>query len=95
MLIFKLKPNTYLVFAFLLLLTGSLQAQEQFKVPKLSAPVVDTARLLDQRTSAVLNSSLRELQRAKGTQIAVLTVPTLGELSIEQASIEVAESWKL
>ena len=95
MLIFKLKPNTYLVFAFLLLLTGSLQAQEQFKVPKLTAPVVDTAGLLDQRTSRVLSNSLRDLQRAEGTQIVVLTVPTLGELTVEQASIEVAESWKL
>ncbi|MGN1288063.1 MAG: TPM domain-containing protein, partial [Bradyrhizobium sp.] len=42
-----------------------------------------------------LNDRLKDLETRKGSQIAVLIVPTTGEETIEQFSIRVAEAWKI
>ncbi len=80
--------------ALLLLLAGGADAAE-FEVPSLRAAVTDQAGILSPVTRQRLESALRELQKAGGTQLAVLTLPNLAGLTIEQASIRVAEAWKL
>jgi len=70
-------------------------AAEGFEVPKLSGAVVDRAGVLSPETRERLEGALRELQRKGGTQLAVLTLPNLSGLTIEQASIRVADAWKL
>ncbi len=70
-------------------------AIEDFEVPKLSGAVVDRAGMLSPATRERLEGALRELQRKGGTQIAILTLPNLAGLTIEQASIRVADKWKL
>lgn len=67
----------------------------EFEVPPLRSAVTDRAGILSQATRQQLEAALRELQRRGGTQLAVLTVPDLGGLTIEQASIRVADAWKL
>jgi uncharacterized protein len=66
-----------------------------FVVPKYAGPVTDTAKMLDATTSINLANQLDGLYRAGGSQIAVLTVETLGGVSVEQAAIMVFDSWKL
>ncbi len=44
---------------------------------------------------ASLTDKLKDLETRKGSQIAVLIVPTIGEETIEQFSIRVAEAWKI
>jgi uncharacterized protein len=70
-------------------------AQANFDIPKLTAPVMDQADFLSQSQEEDLNSLAYEIYKKNGPQIAILTVPDLQGLVIEDFSIRVAESWKL
>lgn len=69
---------------------GDVQA-----VPALTAPVTDLARLLSPADAAALNQKLLAFSQAKGSQIAVLIVPTTAPEDIFAYSFRVADSWKL
>ncbi|MEZ4744251.1 MAG: TPM domain-containing protein [Bdellovibrionota bacterium] len=86
--------NFFLLTALTFFANG-LYGAEPFSVPQLSGPVVDLANLLDTPTKNRLGLSLRKLLQRGGSQIVVLTVPTIGDLTIEQASIKVVDQWKL
>lgn len=70
-------------------------AWAQVAVPPLQSRVTDLTGSLDEATRASLENRLRELEQAKGSQIAVLLVPTTQPESIEQFGLGVAETWKL
>ncbi len=70
-------------------------ADADFRVPALTGPVVDDANILSPEIRSVLESGIRRLRGSGGSQITVLTVPTLGGLEIEQASIKITDAWKL
>jgi uncharacterized protein len=82
-----------------LLLVGGCIANvcraESFSIPPLTGPVVDTADLIPAGTRRTIESALRQVYASGGPQIQVLTVPTLGELTIEDASIRVVDRWAL
>jgi len=79
---------------FILLIASGVGAAE-FEVPALRSAVTDRAGILSPETRQQLESALRQLQSVGETQLAVLTLPDLAGLTIEQASIRVAEEWKL
>jgi uncharacterized protein len=64
-------------------------------VPPLSGRVVDQTGTLSSDTIATLTQTLRGLELRKGSQVAVLIVPTTQPETIEQYSIRVAEAWKI
>lgn len=70
-------------------------AAAEFEVPALRSAVTDRAGILSPVTRQKLESALQELRRVGGTQLAVLTLPDLAGLTIEQASIRVVDEWKL
>lgn len=78
-----------------LLLCFSFAAAADVAVPPLTGRVVDQTGTLSSGDIAALNETLRDLERRKGSQIAVLVVPTTDQESIEQFSIRVAEAWKI
>jgi len=80
--------------AFVLLIASSASAAE-FEIPALRSAVTDRAGILSPATRQQLESALRQLQNVGGTQLAVLTLPGLAGLTIEQASIRVVDAWKL
>jgi uncharacterized protein len=80
--------------ALALLIACSAGAAE-FEVPALRSAVTDRAGILAPVTRQQLESALRKLQSAGGTQLAVLTLPDLAGLTIEQASIRIVDTWKL
>jgi uncharacterized protein len=83
----------FLLFAALL---AALPAwAQQTAVPPLRAHVTDTSGTLTQTEQQALDSKLAAFEQRKGSQLAVLIVPTLGDETIEQYGIRVAESWKL
>jgi len=88
----RLRP--WLALAVALLLAGSARAAD-FVVPALRTAVTDQAGILSPVARQQLESALRHLQQEGGTQLAVLTLPNLGGLTIEQASIRVTDKWKL
>lgn len=72
-----------------------LLAQAEVAVPPLDARVTDLTGTLtaEQRTS--LEARLQQFEAQKGSQIAVLMVPTTQPEDIAQYSIRVVEQWKL
>jgi len=65
------------------------------QVPDLAMPVNDLAGMLSPRAVAQLNRILIRLHDGGGSQMAVLTVPDLGGLTIEEAGIKVADKWRV
>jgi len=64
-------------------------------VPQLTGRVVDQTGTLSPSDIASLTQRLKDLESRKGSQVAVLIVPTTQPESIEQFSIRVAEAWKI
>jgi uncharacterized protein len=78
-----------------LLLCWSFAAAADVAVPPLSGRVVDQTGTLSSGDIAALTQTLRDFEARKGSQIAVLIVPTTAPEAIEQYSIRVAEAWKI
>src|SRR5215468_7649381 len=64
-------------------------------VPQLTGRVVDQTGTLSSGDIAQLTQKLADLQTRKGSQIAVLIVPTTDGEPIEQFALRVAEAWKI
>ncbi|MBR0836392.1 YgcG family protein [Bradyrhizobium manausense] len=64
-------------------------------VPQLTGRVVDRTGTLSSSDIAALSQKLSDFETRKGSQIAVLIVPTTDPETIEQFSIRVAEAWKI
>jgi uncharacterized protein len=78
-----------------LLLGWIFPAFADVAVPPLTGRVVDQTGTLSSDDIASLTQTLKDLETRKGSQIAVLIVPTTEPESIEQFSIRVAEAWKI
>ena len=70
-------------------------ARAELAVPPLAARVTDLTATLTAEQKSALDARLAKLEADKGSQIAVLIVPTTRPETIEQYSIRVAERWKL
>lgn len=78
------------------LLAGDLAAvQALVPVPALTARVTDQTGTLTAAQVAALEQRLAAFEARKGSQLAVLIVPTTAPESIEQFALRVAEQWKL
>jgi uncharacterized protein len=70
-------------------------AQADVAVPQLTGRVVDQTGTLSGSDSGALDAKLKAFETRKGSQIAVLIVPTTSPETIEQFSIRVADAWKI
>ena len=70
-------------------------AQANVAVPPLVGRVVDQTGTLSASSAEELQQSIRAFEARKGSQIAVLIVPTTDGEAIEQFSLRVAEAWKI
>jgi uncharacterized protein len=78
-----------------LLLCWASVALAVVAVPPLVGRVVDQSGTLSSGDVASLNQTIRTFEARKGSQIAVLIVPTTQGEAIEQFSLRVAEAWKI
>lgn len=76
-----------------LLLCGTAQAE--VAVPKLTQRVTDLTAILDVSQVQALDARLAAFETSKGSQIAILILPSTQPEAIEQFSIRVVEAWKL
>ena len=67
----------------------------QIKVAPPTSRVTDLAGVLDATQRNALEERLAAFEAKKGSQIAVLVVPTTGPETIEQFAFRVAEQWKV
>jgi uncharacterized protein len=64
-------------------------------IPPLKARVTDLTATLTPEQTAALESKLAAFEQRKGSQLAVLLVPTTQPETVEQYSIRVVDQWKL
>jgi uncharacterized protein len=70
-------------------------AAAALEAPILKGRVNDYGGMLSPETERRIEALLKELEEKDSTQVAVLTVPSLGGDSLEDFSIRVAERWKI
>ena len=87
--------RTAKAFIVALLLGWATTAFADVAIPELTGRVVDQTGTLSSGDIAMLTQTLKDLETRKGSQVAVLIVPTTQPETIEQFSIRVAEAWKI
>src|SRR5476651_306781 len=78
-----------------LMLCWAFAAMADVAVPPLTGRVVDKTATLSSSDIASLDQTLKDFEARKGSQVAVLIVPTTQPETIEQYSLRVAEAWKI
>jgi uncharacterized protein len=78
-----------------LLLAVVSVARADVAIPELTGRVVDQTGTLSSGDIASLTQTLKNLELRKGSQVAVLIVPTTQPETIEQFSIRVTDAWKI
>lgn len=76
-------------------LCWSCIAAAQVTVPPLTGRVTDQTATLTPEQQAALEQTLETFEARKGSQLAVLIVPSSEPETIEQYALRVAEQWKL
>ena len=87
--------NAARAFVVALLMVWATAASADVAVPPLTGRVVDQTGTLTSGDIASLNQTLKDLEARKGSQVAILIVPTTAPETIEQYSIRVADAWKI
>lgn len=87
--------NTVRASLLALTLCWSFVAVAQIAVPPLTGRVTDQTATLSAEQKTALEQTLQALEARKGSQLAVLMVPTTAPETIEQYALRVAEQWKL
>ena len=86
----------FLAFWFsLFTLVSSVAWADLQKIPPLTARVTDLAGMLNSEQQGHLEQILSDLEKTKGSQVALLIVPTTQPESIEGYSLRAVEAWKL
>lgn len=88
-------PYAAWLLAMLLAWAAPFAAQAEVAVPELRQRVTDLTGTLDPDTVNRLENTLAQFEAARGSQIAVLMLPTTGPEDISQFGIRVAEQWKV
>lgn len=65
------------------------------EVPAFTARVIDLTQTLSASEQAAFEAKLKSIEETKGSQIAVLVLPTTQPEAIEQYAIRVVEAWKV
>ncbi|TWA91040.1 TPM domain-containing protein [Bradyrhizobium stylosanthis] len=86
---------TLSVWLVVALFAFAFPASADVAVPQLTGRVVDQTGTLSSSDIAALTQKLRDFETRKGSQVAVLIVPTTQPETIEQYAIRVAEAWKI
>jgi uncharacterized protein len=79
----------------MILLLAAWAVQAEVAVPPLTGRVTDLTGTLSGAAVTRIEAKLAALEAKKGSQLAVLIVPTTQPEEIEQFGIRVAEAWKL
>jgi uncharacterized protein len=83
------------VLCTMLLFASCLVHAELVAIPELSTRVTDLTQTLSAAEQTALEQKLAAVEAKKGSQIAVLIVPSTQPEDIAQYSIRVAEKWKI
>lgn len=68
---------------------------QQIDIPSLNSRVTDLTHTLVKSEKDLLENKLKNFENQKGSQIAILIIPSTGNETIEQFGIRLAESWMI
>lgn len=87
----------FLIFLFFMIAWGSFAGAQgaEFKLPRLTGPVLDTVGYLTPRDYQQLSQLLYQLNERNIVQLQVVIVPDLQGLPIETVSLQMVDKWKL
>lgn len=74
---------------------GAISAWADVAIPPLRSPVTDLTGTLTAEQVKALEQTVRAVEQRKGSQIAILVLPTTKPEAIEQYSIRLAEAWRV
>jgi len=74
---------------------GAAAPGDATPVPKLTAHVMDLTGTLTVAERESLDAKLRAFESAKGSQVVILLVPSIGTETIEEFAGRVTDEWKL
>lgn len=86
---------TWRVLAICFTLVACSPLRAEVAVPPITARVTDLTGTLSTGERTALEATLTAFEQRKGSQIAVLIVPSTAPETVEQYALRVAESWKL
>jgi uncharacterized protein len=86
-------PSRCVALALIALLASTALAQQP--VPPLTGRIVDRTGVLADADRQRIETRLADLEQRKGSQVAVLLVPSARPEAIEQFSMRVVEAWQL
>jgi uncharacterized protein len=81
--------------AFLSFAAAAADLADPIPVPRLTGRVVDLSGPLTAPEREAIASQLKAFEDARGSQVAVLIVPSLGPETIEEFATRVTDEWKL
>jgi uncharacterized protein len=84
-----------LLLAALFLLLATTPTHAAMRFPPLTGRVVDTAGMIDSATEASLSNDLAALERDKGIQFVVATIPSLQGETIENYGYQLGRNWAI
>jgi len=90
-----LRRTRWLAGLFLLFVAVLAGAQAVLPIPPLAARVTDLTATLSTDQRARLEEKIAAFERQKGSQIAVLIVPSVLPETVTEYALRVVESWKL
>lgn len=90
-----MNPQALVKLALLFFFISFSHTYAQVPVPPLTDRVTDRISTLTAQQKADLEQKLKAFEEKKGSQVAVLLVPTTRPETIEQYALRVAEQWKL
>ncbi len=91
---FKLKTSLYAL-GVMFLLASNMAHAELVAIPDLKSRVTDLTQTLSSDQQAQLDTKLATFEQQKGSQIAILILPTTNPEDIAKYSIRVVEKWKI
>ena len=93
--VIRLRTAAIFVCLLGLSLIAAVIARAEVPVPPLKTRVLDLTATLDAQQLQTLEKTLKDFEQRKGSQVAVLIVPTTKPESVEQYAVRVEEIWKL
>ncbi len=91
----KMTQTWVKILALAVLLLATTLSRAEVAIPLLKSHVTDLTATLSVGEVTQLEQKLAAFEKAKGSQVAVLIVPTTHPETIEQYALRVAETWKL
>ena len=87
-----MKRNIFLISILIIFLITEIKSEKLDNLKPLNF-VSDYAEIISEENEIRLNNLIKRFEKATGIEIAVVTLESIGDLSIEEAAVKIFEKW--